>query len=250
MHKLETNDWWPELLQHKDELSLRELAARFGVSVQAVRAALKRNGIDRTPSPRGPRPGNKDTTDGRYRNKAHLVARYESLLGVRTDGEVAELAGVSKMTVANYRARAGIAPYRPPKGGASTEETVKAAKPAKRSKKKQRTPRASKIDAFVGLLGRVPDRAVAEKAGVTVGAVQQYRKRLGIAASGRPAEPTAASAAPRPARSAAAVGRIAWKVTLAPDDVKVVAADGLTEAAARAAALGEVVALERVGPLV
>jgi len=91
----------------------------------------------------------------------------------------------------------------------------------------------------------VPDRVVAEKAGVTVGAVQHYRTKLGLSAHGRrkvaarPAlQPTTPSSPPQ--------GILAWKVTLAAGDVMVVAAESLTASATRSVTLGEVLALERV----
>ena len=56
MRRIETNDWWPELVKLKDELSLRELAERFDVTPGAISAAFKRTGISSPPSaPPGPR---------------------------------------------------------------------------------------------------------------------------------------------------------------------------------------------------
>ncbi len=55
MRKLEEMDWWPELVEKKDEYSLRELAEIFGATPGAINNALKRNGIKRQAAPPGPR---------------------------------------------------------------------------------------------------------------------------------------------------------------------------------------------------
>jgi transcriptional regulator with XRE-family HTH domain len=285
MKKLETHDWWPKLLELKDDLSLQELAEHFGVTATSVSRALKRNGISRKRTPPDPRAQRKEelppepgerpakakssapakTSSHRRKNKAHLIERYEHLLGVRSDREVAELAGVSSATVANYRSRAGIpaAPRATKRAAAEAKQSSSTPKKATRKGKgkgRKRKARASKVDPFFSLLGEVPDRVVAEKAGVTLGAVLQYRKRHGVPAYGRKA-----SAPPRPSRPAPApapsakeadspspskADTLAWRATLATGDVMVVAAKSLTAAASRAATLGDVVSLERVGPLV
>jgi len=240
MRKIETNDWWPQLVELKDELSLRELAERFGVTPGAVSAALKRNGIERKPAPPGPRsrrkqalppePGEVGGVGGR--SKSHLIEPYEELLGKRPDGEIAKKAGVSVRTVANYRSRKGIGGYSGPK-----------------RRGKDRKPRRSKIDPFRELLGQVPDRVVAEKAGVSLNAVRNYRVKRGIAARGRGRPP--AGTVPPPGQVPTTVsGTVAWKVHLGSGEVVAVAASSLSDAATRAQALGDVVSLERVGRLV
>ena len=55
MRRLETFDWWPELLTLKDTMSLRELAQKFDVTAGAISSALRREGINRSPAPPGPR---------------------------------------------------------------------------------------------------------------------------------------------------------------------------------------------------
>jgi transcriptional regulator with XRE-family HTH domain len=285
MKKLETHDWWPKLLELKDDLSLQELAEHFGVTATSVSRALKRNGISRKRTPPDPRAQRKEelppepgerpakakssapakTSSHRRKSKAHLIERYEHLLGVRSDREVAELAGVSSNTVANYRSRAGIPAARRATKREATEANQSSSKPKKATRKgkgRKRKARASKVDPFFSLLGEVPDRVVAEKAGVTLGAVLQYRKRHGVPAYGRkasaPAIPSRPAPAPAPAPSAkgadspspSKADTLAWRATLATGDVMVVAAKSLTAAASRAATLGDVVSLERVGPLV
>jgi hypothetical protein len=55
MRRLETFDWWPELVGLKDTLSLRELATRFDVTPGAIAAALRRTATARRPSSPGPK---------------------------------------------------------------------------------------------------------------------------------------------------------------------------------------------------
>jgi hypothetical protein len=243
MRRLETLDFWPELLELKDELSLRELAARFGVTPGAISAALKRTGIPRTPAPPGPRAARKrrqatPSSGGppeappppRPGSKDHLINAHWNLLGEVPDADVAREAGVSVRTVASYRARHEIPGYSGPR----------------RTSRAQRR-RPSKIDAFAHLLGKVPDRVVAEEAGVSVNAVRNYRAKRGIPAASRDA------AAPRP-EPMPAEGTQAWKVVVrrAGEDVeRVVLAEDIRAAVDRASAMdGTVVGVSWVGPLV
>lgn len=55
MRRLESLEWWPDLVEAKDELSLRELARRFDVTPGAIAAAIRRTGVARRPSPPGPK---------------------------------------------------------------------------------------------------------------------------------------------------------------------------------------------------
>lgn len=55
MIKLEERPWWPELVEKKDVLSLRELGSRYGVAPAAISNALKRSGLSREAAPPGPR---------------------------------------------------------------------------------------------------------------------------------------------------------------------------------------------------
>jgi hypothetical protein len=181
MRRLETLDFWPELIELKDSLSLRQLAAKFSVTPGAVSAALKRSGISRTPAPSGPRGGRRREDPAVTRSsKEGLVARHRpgskdsaitahlDLLGKIADWEIADRAGVSIRTVASFRARHSIPGFT-----------------GSRKKTGRKTTRRSKIDPFVSLLGQVPDRVVAERAGVSLNAVRNYRVKRGIPASGR-----------------------------------------------------------------
>ncbi|TNE88254.1 MAG: hypothetical protein EP330_15125 [Deltaproteobacteria bacterium] len=245
MRRLETHDWWPELLALKDERSLRELAEQFGVTPGAITAALRRQGISRAAAPPGPRKsrkgGKKAEKESTTRGAGAKLEPHKELLGTVPDDVVAEKAGVSRRTVANYRAKLGIAGYRGPR---------------------RRKKRTSAIDEFAHLLGTQPDAAIAELAGVSGNAVRAYRVRRGIPSwrsGGREEEPevateaapTAAVPASKPVRSVpTATGQqFAWKVRFADGREAVVVSDSLSGAAGRAEAAGEVRSLERVGEI-
>lgn len=178
MKPLESRPFWEELVSVKDELSLRELAQRFGVSVGAIQAALRRQGLSRRASPSGPRttrhaeptpeptpepsPAVEPTsTTARPRSKDACLHALRGRIGVVPDAEIAHEAGVSVRTVASYRARHALPAFRPP--------------PPARA--------ASRITPFSWLLGAVSDRRVAERAGVSVEAVRSYRARHGLPAA-------------------------------------------------------------------
>ena len=83
--------------------------------------------------------------------------RFDAFLGEVPDAKIAELAGCSKVTVAQRRESKGIEPYDPttrPKG-----------------------PDWSKVRAW---LGKVPDRVVARELGVSRALVSEYRAAQGI----------------------------------------------------------------------
>jgi len=241
LRRIETFDWWPHLVELKDELSLRELAERFQVTPGAISAALRRSGIQRKPAPPGPRarrpgvlppePGEGGATVLRPGSKdAHLVP-YLDELGKVPDADIAERAGVSVRTVASFRSRHQIAGYSGP-----------------RRARGERKRRSSRIDPFAELLGTVPDRVVAEKAGVSLNAVRNYRVKHGIAAAGR-GRPKAGTV-PQPGAVAAVEASTAWQVTLASGDVLAVIAPELVQAADMASRLGVVTEIRRVGPVV
>ena len=253
MRRIETNDWWPELVKLKDKLSLRELAEKFAVTPGAISAAFKRTGITRRPAPPGPRarrkapvddealppePGESKGSSARPGSKDVQIQPYVHLLGTVPDSEVAEQAGVSVRTIASYRSRKGIPGYNGP-----------------RKRRAPPTSRKSKIDAYADQLGQVPDRVIAEKAGVTLNAVRNYRTKRGIPAAGRASSPAAAAPAPvvsAPQVSVVAGGSAAYRVTSnhnGSEDVHIVVAASASDAASRAesAGIGRVVALEWIG---
>lgn len=274
MRRIETFDWWEELVALKDELSLRELAERFRVTPGAISAAMKREGLSRKAAPPGPRnrrkgglppePGESAVAAKRAKpapkappasgRKAHPLAAYAGRLGTVADSVIAQEAGVSVRSVAAYRARhripSLITPFGTPVGEA----------PARRSR----------IDPYADLLGTVPDRVVAQQAGVSLNAVRNYRVKKKIPAAGRgrprtgtvpapgatpaptarvevaaPPAPPAPAAAPTP--KPASVGRTAWAVELADGETAIVSGVTLVEAATTASTAGEVVSMRRLG---
>ncbi len=125
VRRIETFEFWDELIGLKDELSLRELAERFNVTPGAISAAFKRTATSRTPAPPGPRnlrAGKRDESASeqasvpvrgapRPGSKDGLLQEHAGLLGRVPDSEIAERAGVSQRTVASYRARHDIPGY-------------------------------------------------------------------------------------------------------------------------------------------
>lgn len=253
MRKLESHDWWPEMVALKDDLSLRELGEKFGVTPGAIMNAFRRNDIERKPAPPGPRKHRKNRkksakadnnlppepgegADGRKGSKDVQIEEVAHLLGTVPDREVAEAAGVSLRTVAAYRARKGIAGYSGPRKAPSRG-------------------RKSKIDPFADEVGRVPDRIIADKAGVSVNAVRNWRRVRGISAFNRTAAPAQSANAPI-ASSPTPVAAVrsngassAWRVSLADGSHGVVLGSSISDAARRAEAAGAVTGIELVGAL-
>lgn len=177
---------------------------------------------------------------------------FHSLVGQLVDREVAEKAGVTPAAVQAYRRKHGIPAAS--SGGATAGDVAGPATPTRGPKR--RKARKSKVDPYFSLLGQVPDRVVAEKAGVTIGAVQAYRRRFSIPStraqrdtSQAPRQSSATTAAPSVASGGAGARDLAWKVTLVDGDVRVVIAPALTDAVARVEGLGTVVKMDRVGPV-
>ena len=109
MMKVEKRAWWPDLLEVKDELSLRELSERFGASPAAIANALKRNGINRTPARAGPRQARAaEPVKKKGPGRPSVLEQYEDQMGKVVDREIAERAGVTVSAVTNYRKRHNI----------------------------------------------------------------------------------------------------------------------------------------------
>jgi hypothetical protein len=102
-------------------------------------------------------------------------------------------------------------------------------------------------------MGKVVDRVIAEKAGVTVSAVTNYRKRHKIAPATGRGRPRRTPAAPAAARSTGRrrVAAQAYSVEIAGEKVVVVASN-IVEAAQRASAAGrgEVTKIKLLGPAI
>lgn len=112
------------------------------------------------------------------------------LLGTLPDGDVAARLGVARKTIVAYRKKHGIPRYR--QQSRLGPDAVGARPPG--------TGRASKLDAFLDIIGKLSDREVAEKAGMTTENVRMYRQRRGIVAMwrGESTTPEVAEEAPRP----------------------------------------------------
>jgi hypothetical protein len=184
------------------------------------------------------------------------------MLGAVPDDELASLSGVSIAHVRSARDVRGIAavseidsiahPKKPRPASDSTKRA--AARPASRTGRTRGRP--STITPFEAQLGQVPDRVIAEKAGVTVSAVTLYRQRRGIlsaraqggAERRRAVDEQRASAVvvSPPVQTARHFGFRARSG----EQVFVVLAANIVEAARRASALGsgEVDGIERIGP--
>jgi hypothetical protein len=117
---------------------------------------------------------------------------FTDIIGIISDKDVAEKANVSPENVRTYRLRRGIpATFR----GESLEllqakekrRTAKktSTKPVRRKRRKMRRRRNSRLDPYLELLGDIPDRALADRAGVTPENVRAYRVRRGIPARWR-----------------------------------------------------------------
>jgi hypothetical protein len=204
-----------------------------------------------------------DDDSSRKGSKDSIIQENIGLVGAMPDHQAAAKMGVSVRTLAAYRARNGIPAYSGPRNRAPRPAAAEAA-PAG-------TGRRSKIDPFRDQVGTVPDRIIAERAGVTLNAVRNYRAKHAISASGRgrprkavaaaiaaaapptiapKAAPPAPKAAPAaaPAKSAPGTG-LAWLVTFSSGDDRVVTAPDIAGALLRAslAGLGDVHGIRRLG---
>lgn len=120
-----------------------------------------------------------------HRSDGSILDTLRDRLGKVPDRQIAELAGVSRTLVVNYRKRLGIAPYQghKPVAGSDVPRTFRG--------------RPSALDPFTDLLGKVPDAEVARRAGVTAENVRTYRQRRSIAATWQDGtEPGARAARP------------------------------------------------------
>ncbi|MED5369910.1 MAG: hypothetical protein VX899_02755 [Myxococcota bacterium] len=235
MKRLEDQDWWQELLSVKDEMSLRELAARFGSTPGSINKALKRNGIERKHAPSGPRNSrsSEDSAPSDASESANAVEGTEASAPVTEAAPKAPKAPKKKKAKAAKKSkkkgatglRAGTAaklePYMDQLGEVADAEVAslagvsvqtvarirkaKGIKPrrGRKASKSANTPRRrpgrpSKITPFEHLLGQVPDEEVAKKAKVSLNAVRNYRRRHGLGSETRAAAPAAPPVAKTP----------------------------------------------------
>jgi len=109
MKRIDKQKWWPELVELKDQMSLRELSERFGASPAAIANALKRNGIERKAAPAGPRkPRAVKMVSKKRPGRPSVLDEFQHKMGTLVDREIAEMAGVTVSAVTNYRRRHNI----------------------------------------------------------------------------------------------------------------------------------------------
>ena len=180
-------------------------------------------------------PGAKSSaTKGTRRARKSKLDPFRAEVGKLPDKIVAAKAGVSVEGVRMYRKRHGIAlepGARQPRGRKAKvkvvetpETTVAVAVAVTDIAKPKRRKRRSKIDPFKSQVGVLADKLIAEKAGLSLQAVRQYRRRHNISAPPRggaapvvvAATPTPAAAAPAAAAPAAATPAAAAPAAAAP----------------------------------
>lgn len=186
MQKLEERDWWSELVELKDVMSLRELSSRFGCAPAAISNALKRNGLTRVHSPPGPR----DKRDPNWTDAARKT--------LASAGDAPPVPTAS--------ADAAPAPNTDPTHPLAHEDPIAC------------TP----LKGFAHLAGKYIDREVAERAGVSVSAVTNFRRRHGITAATRS---NLGGTSPSPAAGTTApsdTGELGFLVTLRDADAAMV----------------------------
>lgn len=265
--RVETLDWWDECVALKDQLSLRELGDRFGVTASAISNAFRRVGVVRKPAKSGPRspkksgsqrivrsaeepsdlppePGESLSGDVRKRpagitikglpGRRSPLNGHEHLLGTVPDSELATRFGMAVGSVANYRRRKKIPAFR----RSSSPGSPRAA----------HVPRKSKMDAFRNLVGTMPDAAVATRAGVSSATVSAYRRNHNLPRFQRARGPALVAEG---SSSASPGTRFAWRVTLASGDAGIVVGETVVDAAMSLGAQmkGQVLNIERLDAL-
>ncbi len=170
--------WWSELLAIKDETTFADLAARFGVTVYAIRKALERTGESKLAMPRGPKPA------GARATAAEPLALAREKLGTMPDAELATMAGVPVEAIRGERKKRGITRFRRQQEGAEVQVEAPAPPSAPLS-----TPpgppvpgAVDPLDAYAHQLGKVADQVVADAAGVSRQQVGLYRRKHDIPA--------------------------------------------------------------------
>jgi transcriptional regulator with XRE-family HTH domain len=209
---------------------------------------------------------------GGRRARRSKIDPFHDEVGKIPDRELAEKAGVSVEGVRMYRKRHSIAldpearqqPGRRSKSASSdvaespvAESPVAESGSAAPQAEPMRRKRRSKLDPFVSELGVMPDQELAEKAGVSLQAVRQYRRRHNISAPSREVAAPAAPAAvvSEPAAASAPISGEGWgyAVTVLRDNAEetcfLIAAD-IIDAARRAADanVGRVLGIRQLGP--
>jgi len=190
-----------------------ELAQEVGTQASVVARYRRSLGIPAgsqdasatAPKRRGRKPGRPPKNAGTRTPKGRGGARgpkrskldeFRSVIGKIPDKEVAARAGMSVEGVRLYRKRnsielepgARLKRGRRPKSASGAQQAAprKAGeKRARRTAQSEPRRRISKLDPYREMLGKFPDRDVADKAGVTAENVRAYRRRHSIPATWR-----------------------------------------------------------------
>jgi len=211
-----------------------EIAALAGVQRKTVINHRKRLGIPPYMGHRfqeGHHPTARASSE-ELADQSRLLQPFVPDLGQIPDRVVAERVGLSVEAVRRFRLRNGISGRR---GRPPVEAPPRS--PATPVKRKGRR---SALTPFASEVGHVPDRELAERAGVTVENVRAYRRRRGIPAYWRNEAPPASSASEATVQAGAgrkAVEQQAFAVVVHADGVEgqyVVVAPDIATAAARA----------------
>ncbi|MCP4868481.1 MAG: hypothetical protein GY898_07160 [Proteobacteria bacterium] len=212
----------------KDELSLSEMADRFGVSINGLSRALKRAGIERKTVRRGRGPAKKKAPPkGPDPRSAEAQDWWDEFLALKDRKPLADLAkrfGVAEITLQRAMKRTGTE-RRSQRGARGSQQARKAAR---------------RLKPLEHLLGTVPDAEIAAQTGLTRYAVAQYRRRNGVpsvrsgASRAQPAE--VADPTPRPAVNGDAEAYLVRVSADGGDHKYVVLGKDLADAAAQAQA--------------
>jgi hypothetical protein len=138
------------------------------------------------------------TTKRTFTGRKSKVDQVAHLVGKVSDRELAHQIGVTPENVRTWRKRRGIeASWKTDAVAAEAPAAAPKAKPKRKKKRKSKgaSRRKSKLDPWFSQLGAVPDREVAEQAGVTPENVRAYRKRHGIPSTWRIETPDAETSA-------------------------------------------------------
>jgi hypothetical protein len=268
LKKIETQPWWPKLVAKKDERSLRQLSDEFGASPAAISNALKRNKLTRKAAPSGPRkkaapsgPQKKAAPSGPRKKAGARVAAPKRTRKAASKRAATRRAKAPSRVKTPATAKAQTRVKTPATAKAQTRVKTPATAKATTGKRARRT-RRSTLSQYRNEMGKVVDRIIAEKAGVTVSAVTNYRRRHNIPAHsgrGRPRstpraqEPTAktpsAAVTPKVRATVTRATQYAFRVRIGDKKIIVVAKD-IADAArvAMASKKGSVSRIRLIGP--
>jgi hypothetical protein len=116
------------------------------------------------------------------------LEQIKNLLGTKPDHELAQEVGTQASVVARYRRSLGIpagsqeasAPAPKRRGRKPGRPAKNAATRGRKARGGARTAKRSKLDEFRSVIGKIPDKEVAARAGMSVEGVRLYRKRNNI----------------------------------------------------------------------